>query len=282
MNGKVVPFSSVVGRLCGRTPWTECLCGRLYKCFDGGRACRGTRAFFFPPATGLFPLVCSITMALRKLQTAKWLMLDSAWPVFRWGTERKRRFSPFHNNCPPRLRRQTADRELFFCGVSFYWSAKDKLVIMCKLCLLHHFSFQNWALKKRIYVLQVIWTLSFPSCVHHLLSCHWGKRRRLISRAFFPFYWRAVLQREPSITWIVCASLLPVSNSVSLSPSSRLKGQAAPVWPQEAVSSSEKGRRPKRGGEAFSPHPPPLFTHSLPQNDPWPFHLFISEHGSEK
>lgn len=124
---------------------------------------------------------------------------------------------------------------------------------MCTLCLLHHFSFQNWALKKRIYVLQVIWTLSFPSCVHHLLSCHWGKRRRLISRAFFPFYWRAVLQREPSITWIVCASLLPVSNSVSLSPSSRLKGQAAPVWPQEAVSSSEKGRRPKRGGGGFLP-----------------------------
>lgn len=48
-----------------------------------------SKGFLFPPATGLFPLVCSITMVLRKLRSLKWFMLDCIWPFFRLGPERK-------------------------------------------------------------------------------------------------------------------------------------------------------------------------------------------------
>jgi len=55
---------------------------------------------------------------------------------------------------------------------------------------------------------------------------------------------------------------LPVSNCVSLSPSSRQEWAGVRLWPQEAVNSLENGRclMGRRAG------PPP--THKPPQNDP--------------
>lgn len=180
---------------------------------------------------------------------------------------------PFYNNCPPQqgLRRQTSDRDVVICGVSFYRSAKDKLVITWKQGF-HAFCtilLPN-CIKKRIYVLQVIWTLSSPSCVHHLLPCHWGKRRRLISSAFFPFYWRAVLQGEQYITWIVCASLLPVSNCVSLSPSSRLEGAGG--FSLATGSSEFFGEGKTSHGGACSLSPLLLLLHPL-TTPKWPLTL---------
>lgn len=78
---------------------------------------------------------------------------------------------------------------------------------------------------------------------------------------------------------------LPAPNCVSLSPSSRLEWAGMRLGPQEAVNSSKNGRR-LTGRRAASPtHPPlpPQHAHTPPRNDPWPFHVFISDHrGSEK
>lgn len=131
---------------------------------------------------------------------------------------------------------------------------------------------------KWMYARQLNTMLSPPSCLYpslFFLSCLGAllgeKRYRLITTAFFPF------SKEDNLSpQIVCPSLsLFLTGFLFLLPLG-WSGQALRLWPQEAANSLENGRC------LMGRHTGPPPTHSPPQNDPWPIHVFISDHGSEK
>lgn len=170
-----------------------------------------SKGFLFPPATGLFPLVCSITMVLRKLRSLKWFMLDCIWPFFRLGPERKWLSLPSTLNT---LQASRADQDFLRhliltkcqCAQKTSWQVQINNVFKTYKSIYQHIKHNVVhfcdTLKPRFSpsILSLAITLFF-------WSCHGGTRYSLIPTAFFPFCWRGAWQRRQSITQTVRPSL---------------------------------------------------------------------------
>lgn len=154
-------------------------------------------------------------------------------------------------------------------------SPKDKLAGTCKHFsrLINQFATEwsefmphNWTQLHPLHLFSSHHYFSFPAWV----LC-WVKRD-IGSSWLHSFHLAKKVIYHPN-----CLSFsFSISNCVSLSPSSRLEWAGVRLWPQEAVNSLENGRC------LMGRHTGPPPTHSPPQNDPWPIHVFISDYGSEK